>query len=238
MTGEVSLTLDSVGVRYRRSYIGGTTGWALEDVSFTVYRGETLGVIGRNGAGKSTLLRVLAGIYAPDKGTVDHHHNTASLLALQVGFLPYLTGRQNAILSGMLLGRSKPEMEQRLPSILEFTGLHDVIDDPLATYSSGMKARLGFGVSYYAEADILLIDEVLGVGDVEFRAKSTQAMREKIRSNSTVILVSHNPGMIRQLCDRAVWIEHGRVRKIGDARELLREYQHENPSPRRRQRAV
>lgn len=234
MSHEVALTLDNVGIKYRRTYIGASSAWAIRNMSFQVYRGETLGVIGRNGAGKSTLLRVLAGIYAPDEGCVDHHDNTASLLALQVGFLPYLTGRQNAILSGMLLGRSKAEMEQRLPRILEFTGLHEVIDNPLATYSSGMKARLGFGVSYYAEADILLIDEVLGVGDVEFRAKSTQAMREKIKSNSTVVLVSHNPGMIRRLCDRAVWIEHGRVHKVGDARELLREYQSEYPDPRRR----
>jgi lipopolysaccharide transport system ATP-binding protein len=229
MTHEVSLTLDNVGVKYRRSYIGDTGGWAIKDISFEVYRGETLGVIGRHGAGKSTLLRVLAGIYAPDQGAVDHHDNTASLLALQVGFLPYLTGRQNAILSGMLLGRTKAEMEQRLPKILDFTGLHEVIEHPLATYSSGMKARLGFGVSYFAEADILLIDEVLGVGDVEFRAKSTKAMREKIKSNNTVVLVSHNPGLIRRMCDRAVWIEHGRVHKIGEARQLLREYQREYP---------
>lgn len=215
-SGEPALTLANVGVSYRRGLLRREEFWALRGLDLEVNRGENLGVIGRNGAGKSTLLRLLSGIYAPDEGSIDHHGNSASLLSLQVGFIAHLSGRDNAILSGMMLGKRKQEMQVLLAQIIEYSGLHQAIDKPLRTYSTGMRARLGFAVSYYADADILLIDEVLGVGDTQFRQKSATTMRERIQSNKTVVLVSHNPRMIRALCTRVLWIEAGAVRDCGD----------------------
>jgi lipopolysaccharide transport system ATP-binding protein len=199
--------------------------WALRDVTFSVMAGETVGVIGRNGAGKSTLLKILAGIIAPDRGMVRRAPLRASLLSLQVGFLAHLTGRENAILSGLLLGQSKTEVLANLDSIFSFAELLDVGDEPLGTYSSGMRARLGFSVAYHAAPEILLIDEVLGVGDEGFRTKSSNAIRELIRSNRTVVLVSHSGDTIKRLCDRVVWIEHGTTHALGTPAEVLPRYQ-------------
>jgi len=196
----------------------------LRSLSLELFRGENLGVIGSNGSGKSTLLRLLSGIYAPDEGAVDLYGNRASLLSLQVGFVPHLSGRQNAILSGMLLGKSRAEMIDLIPDIVEYSGLHRSLENPLRTYSSGMKARLGFAVSLFADADILLIDEVLGVGDTAFREKSAATMRERVASNKTVVLVSHNPRMIRSLCSRVAWLEQGRLKEVGDT-SLLQTYE-------------
>jgi len=225
--GERLLRLENVGVSYRRR--GGLNRrslfWALEDVSFEIYRGETLGVIGRNGVGKSTLLRLLAGIIQPDLGTIRFDYPChISLLSLQVGFIPQLTGRENAVLSGMLLGMRRKEIEERMGEIIAFAELEDFIDQPISTYSTGMRARLGFSVAFQADPDILLVDEVLGVGDAEFREKSAQAMRQKIRSNRTVVLVSHNQQTIRNLCDRALWIEKGCTRLESDPDSVLKAY--------------
>jgi lipopolysaccharide transport system ATP-binding protein len=205
----------------------GTEFWALEDVSLTVNRGETLGVIGRNGAGKSTLLRLLAGIIRPDRGIVENLGYQSTLLSLQVGFVDYLSGRENVILSGMLLGMHRREIEEKMASIIEFAELGEFIDQPIQTYSSGMRARLGFSTALHVEPDILLIDEVLGVGDAEFKEKSTRAMRERMRSDRTVVLVSHSLGLIRSVCDRVVWIEKGRNREEGDPKTVGKSYQQE-----------
>jgi lipopolysaccharide transport system ATP-binding protein len=199
--------------------------WALQDVSFELYRGETLGIVGRNGAGKSTLLRVLAGIITPERGKVVGNGYQASLLSLQVGFVPHLTGRENAILSGLLLGLHRREVEAAINEIIEFAELAEFIDEPVRTYSAGMKARLGFAVAFQANPDVLLIDEVLAVGDAEFRKKSAAAMRERIQSDKTVVLVSHNAPTLRELCDRAVWIENGVSRAEGSTEVVLRQYQ-------------
>lgn len=223
------ITLRNVGVRYRRR-MGGilkptiSEFWALKDVSLGLYQGEVLGVIGRNGAGKSTLLKLLAGIIKPDRGVMIDHGFRASLLSLQVGFAPHLTGRENAMLSGMLLGLSKAAIVDRLDAIIAFSELGEFIDQPLDIYSSGMRARLGFSIAYYTDPDILLIDEVLGVGDAEFQNKSSAAMHEKIRSNKTVILVSHSPKTIADLCDRAVWIDQGRTVAEGNPAQVLEAY--------------
>ncbi|RME60647.1 ABC transporter ATP-binding protein [Candidatus Parcubacteria bacterium] len=186
----------------------------LADVSFDVMRGETLGVIGHNGVGKSTLLRVLAGIIAPDEGMVINHGVSVSLLSLQAGFLPNLTGRENAILGGMLLGQSKEAMLARLDDIREYSGIGDAFDQPTGTYSNGMKTRLGFAVAIFADADVILLDEVLGVGDFEFRQKSSKTMREIIASDKTVVLVSHDMNLVQQVCDRVVRVERKKVREI------------------------
>lgn len=227
MTGSLALTLRNVGAFYWRQagYFRKERFWALRDVSFDLRHGESLGVIGRNGAGKSTLLQLLAGILRPDQGTLINHGVRATLLSLQIGFVPYLSGRQNAILSGMLLGLSKQEVEQKMAEIRAFSELGDFFDQPINAYSSGMKARLGFSVAFQLDPDVLLIDEVLGVGDAEFKAKSSQVMREKIRSDKTIVLVSHSPGTIRQLCDRAVWIDNGVTRAEGDTAEVLDRYE-------------
>lgn len=220
------LSLSNVGVGYwrRAGMFRRQQFWALNDVSFDLHHGETLGIIGRNGAGKSTLLRLLAGIIAPDKGEFINIGLNASLLSLQVGFVPYLTGRENAILSGIMLGMYRQQVEDQLGDIISFSELEEFIDQPVRSYSVGMRARLGFAVSFLADPDILLLDEVLGVGDAEFRKKSTAAMREKISSDKTIVLVSHNETTIRNLCDKAVWIEDGITRAYGSTKDVFREY--------------
>lgn len=220
------LSLRQVGVCYKsKRGVFGTPFWAIKDVSLDLYHGETLGVIGRNGVGKSTLLRLMAGIFKPDCGEIVTEAGIkASLLALQLGFLPHLSGRENAVLSGMLLGLKRREILAKMEAIIEFAGLEEFIDKPIATYSSGMTARLGFAVAFQADPDILLVDEVLGVGDEEFRQKSTQAMRAKMQSNRTIVFVSHNIELVRQLCTRVVWVEEGVSRMSGTPAEVLPAY--------------
>jgi lipopolysaccharide transport system ATP-binding protein len=199
--------------------------WALEDVSLDLFLGETLGVIGRNGAGKSTLLRLLAGIIKPDRGRMETHGYQATLLSLQVGFVDYLTGRENVVISGLLLGMTRSEIEEKMSSIVAFAELEDFIDEPIQTYSSGMRARLGFATAVHVEPEILLIDEILGVGDAEFKEKSKRVMREKMSSHHTVVLVSHSLDLIRSVCDRVVWIEKGRTRMEGRAEDVMGAYE-------------
>ncbi len=221
------LALDKVGVAYRRgrSLRGGELYWALKDISLELKHGETLGVIGRNGVGKTTLLKVIAGIIAPDRGEIRNAGVSASLLSLQVGFVPLLTGRENAILSGMLLGAPKTRIEANMDELVAFAELEDFIDEPVSSYSAGMRARLGFSVAMQADPDILLIDEVLGVGDAAFRKKSSDEIKRRIRSNRSVILVSHNTRIMAELCDRVVWIEQGVSRMQGKADEVLAAYE-------------
>jgi lipopolysaccharide transport system ATP-binding protein len=219
------LSLRNVGVYYKRKRgIFGEPFWAIKDVSFDLYQGETLGIIGRNGVGKSTLLRVIAGIIKPNQGEYINYGYQASLLSLQLGFTYYLTGRENALLSGMLMGLRKKDIKAKMDNIIEFAGLGEFIDQPIATYSSGMMARLGFSVAFQVNPDILLIDEVLSVGDAEFSQKSAKAMQERMRSNKTVVFVSHNAVLIQQLCHRAVWIEEGISKAEGDTTKVLNEY--------------
>ena len=227
MSGEKVIELRNVGVCYTRKagYMRHAKFWALHDVSFDLMHGETLGVIGRNGAGKSTLLRLLSGILAPDTGELIRRTERISLLALQAGFIPYLSGRENAILSGMLLGMPRRLVEERMDEMVRFADLEDFIDEPLRTYSSGMRARLGFTVAAQADPDVLLIDEVLGVGDASFKEKSAAVMREKIASDKTVVIVTHHPETILDLCDRVVWVEKGVTVEMGEPREVVKHYQ-------------
>jgi lipopolysaccharide transport system ATP-binding protein len=199
--------------------------WALKDVSFTLFKGECLGIIGRNGAGKTTLLGLLAGIVNPDKGDLQNYGYTTSLLSLQAGFVPYLTGRENTMLSGLTLGLKKRLIRERMDAIHQFSGLGEFFELPINSYSQGMLARLGFSIAFQLDPDVLLIDEVLGVGDEAFSEKSEQKMKEKIHSDKTVVIVSHSALTIKELCDRAVWIENGVNQMEGETRDVLKEYQ-------------
>lgn len=227
MNRETLIAVQNVGVRFntRKSLFGSDYVDALRDVSFNINRGDSVGVIGRNGAGKTTLLRLLGGIIRPDKGEIINNNATTALLALQVGFDAELSGRVNAVLSGMLLGFRKHEVEESLKKIIEFSELGPFIDKPVKSYSAGMRARLGFSVALKMSPDVLLVDEVLGVGDAGFRRKSISVMQEKLKSDQTIVLVSHNANTVKKLCSRAVWIEDGISRLEGDVDEVVGAYE-------------
>ena len=198
--------------------------WGLRNISLEINNGETLGVIGGNGAGKSTLLRLLSGILDPDEGTVFRNVRNASLLTLSLGFLPNLSGRDNAVLSGILLGKTKKEMRNLLEDVIDFSEIGDAINDPVRTYSSGMRARLSFATALKADPEMILVDELLGVGDLQFRKKSTQAMKEQISSEKTVVIVSHNDELIKEVCDRLIWIDAGTIKAQGSVEEVQKLY--------------
>lgn len=196
----------------------------LNDISLELFPGETLGVVGRNGSGKSSLLRLLAGVYQPDGGSIDRFQTSITYLSLSLGFDRFLSGRDNALICGMFLGKSRKEVLARLDDIIAFSELGDFIDQPIRTYSSGMRARLGFSVAITLESDLLLIDEVLGVGDANFRAKAMDAMTRKIVGQQAVVFVSHSDYHVKTLCDRAIWIEKGRILHAGSTEEVLEAY--------------
>jgi lipopolysaccharide transport system ATP-binding protein len=227
MSNDKVIEFDGVAVGYKvkNSPFNRDTYWALKDVSFDLLRGEVLGVVGRNGAGKSTLMKLLAGIIEPNRGRIEKARQLdVLLLSIQVGFMPHLSGRENAIVSGMLLGMRRREVERSMDEIIEFSGLQEHIDRPVYMYSTGMKARLGFAVAQRVSPDVLLIDEVLGVGDEDFRKKSLNAVLNRADPNQTIVLVSHNIPALEAYCDRVLWIEDGATRKIGDTAGILAEY--------------
>lgn len=198
---------------------------AVKHVSFEVEEGGILGIIGKNGSGKSTLLRSMAGVFSPNSGTIDLHDRSVSLMALGVGFKPELTGRANAILSGMLLGFKEKEVEERMDSIIDFSEIGDFIDRPVRTYSSGMHSKLAFAISAMLETDIMLVDEVLSVGDERFRTKSMSKMRELITdAERTVVIVSHDIPVLEELCDRILWIHEGEMMDIDKPEIVLPKY--------------
>ncbi|WP_286981976.1 ATP-binding cassette domain-containing protein [Haliea sp.] len=197
----------------------------LDDVSLQVLEGETLGIVGRNGAGKTTLLRLMAGILEPRQGRIRRRPGAScALLSLGLGFQDSLSGRDNALLSAMLQGVSKRDALASLEAIREFTELGDSFDEPVKTYSSGMRARLGFASGLLTHVDILLIDEVLSVGDADFRNKALAAMRERVSGEQTVVFVSHAEAQVKAICDRAVWIEQGRICAEGTPAEVIARY--------------
>lgn len=199
---------------------------ALRGVSFEVEEGKILGIIGQNGAGKSTMLRAIAGIFSPDKGTIDLHGKTISLLSIGVGFNKKLTGRENIFLSGMLLGFSEEEILSKEKEIIKFADIGEFIDKPVKTYSSGMHSKLAFAITAILETDIMLIDEVLSVGDAKFKEKSYNKMKELISDDTrTVIIVSHSLGTIQELCDEVLWLEKGEVVMKGPAEEVIPKYE-------------
>lgn len=219
------IRLENVGVAFNAQLrVGSPRFWALEDVSLDLARGERLGVVGRNASGKSTLLRTIAGIITPDRGRMTRAPVSCQLLSLALGFVQHLSGRDNAVLSGLMLGLRRRDIVRRLPAILEFSELGDFFDQPISSYSTGMLMRLGFSVAMQVEPDVLLIDEVLAVGDTEFQQKSGDALRERIHSGTTVVFVSHGDAQIKQVCDRALWIEHGRSMMQGPVDDVLKAY--------------
>lgn len=199
---------------------------ALKGVSFDIEEGRILGIIGQNGAGKSTMLRAIAGIFSPDKGHIDLHGHTISLLSIGVGFNKKLTGKENIYLSGMLLGFSEEEIAKKEKEIITFADIGDFIDKPVKTYSSGMYSKLAFAITAILETDIMLIDEVLSVGDAKFKEKSYNKMKELISDeHRTVIIVSHSLETISELCDEVLWLEKGKVVMQGDAKEVIPKYE-------------
>ena len=220
-----AITLEDVSVKFqmgRRVNRGGFE--ALHDISLQVQHGERLGIIGRNGAGKSTLLRVLADVLKPDSGKIARNHGAVLLLSIGAGFMQNLTGRENAVLSGLIQGMRRQEIVSRLEQIKEFSGLGDFFDEPVKTYSSGMRSRLGFSVAIQQHADIILIDETLSVGDAAFQEKSKRALADRIESGCGVILVSHQVDFLLQICETLIWMERGEIRMMGAAAEVARAY--------------
>lgn len=198
---------------------------AVKHVSFQVEQGRILGIIGKNGSGKSTLLNAIAGIFAPDSGTIDLKGHSVSLLSIGVGFQRELTGRENILLSGMLLGFSEKQVREKTEEIIKFAEIGDFIDAPVRTYSSGMYSKLAFSITAILETDIMLVDEVLSVGDAKFKKKSYSKMKQLISDdNRTVIIVSHATETLAELCTEILWLHDGEMRMYGDTKEVLAEY--------------
>jgi ABC-type polysaccharide/polyol phosphate transport system ATPase subunit len=198
--------------------------WALQDVNLTVEKGATVGVIGSNGSGKTTLLKCLTGIYTPERGSISVEGNLAALLELGAGFHPELSGTENIYLNGSIMGMSKKEIDNKFDSIVEFAGLEQFIDTPVKNFSSGMTVRLGFSIATHVEPEVLLIDEILSVGDQAFQRKSTEKIEQFRRDGRTILVVSHSLGLVQQLCDTVVWLEKGHVKMIGPAAAVIAEY--------------
>lgn len=198
--------------------------WALRHLDFTIYEGEVVGIIGHNGAGKSTLCKLMTGILAPDEGSVKVHGETSSLLGYGTGFNAQLSGTDNIYLNAMLLGIKKEEIDKKYDDIVEFSGLKRRIEKPVKTYSSGMRARLGFSIAAILQPDVFIIDEALSTGDLEFRQKATERIQEMMEQAKAVVIVSHSMHFVERICTRAIWIDQGEVRADGNAEEIVHEY--------------
>jgi ABC-2 type transport system ATP-binding protein len=233
-----AIDVDNLGVRYnlrltRKTTVrdsfknlakrkeGPTSFWALRDVTFRVQHGESLAVIGPNGAGKSTLLQVLAGIIAPSEGSIHVVGKISSLLTLGAGFDQELTGRDNILLAGAFLGMEHKDMEARLPGIIDFADIGEFIDAPIKTYSSGMRARLGFSISTAVDPDVIIIDEVLATGDAVFRAKSKERIKELTHAAKGIVLVTHDMQWVTEFCNRAMLLDHGHVISEGNPADVV-----------------
>ena len=199
--------------------------WALKDVSFELKKGERLGILGLNGAGKSTLLKVIAGVYKPTKGSVQRYGHMAPMIELGAGFDPNYTGRENIFLYGSVLGFSKEFLMSKYDEILEFSELGEFIDVPIKNYSSGMKARLGFSIATVVEQEILILDEVLSVGDAKFRKKCEKKMKKMFDHGVTVLFVSHSLAQVKRLCNKAIILEHGQLIAKGDIDDVVEIYE-------------
>lgn len=240
MMNETAIRIDNLTKVYKKTYnkmlkeefISLLTGrprssevfLALNGVSFEVEKGEFFSIIGRNGAGKSTLFKIISGIVKPNSGTVRSVGKISPMIELNAGLYDDLTGRENAILNGIILGIPRKQMEGNFQSVLEFSGLHDFIDTAVKYYSTGMKARLGFSIAINVDADILLIDEVLAVGDLEFRKKCYDKMEEMKKKATTIVYISHNMDSVLRMSDRVMWLNKGKVMKIGKPEEVVQDY--------------
>lgn len=202
---------------------------AVRGVSFEVYDGEIVGIVGKNGSGKSTLLRAVANIYSPDTGTICTYGHSVSLMSVGVGFSNELSGRDNIYLSGMLMGFSKKQIDEKIDDIIAFADIGEFIEAPVRSYSSGMHSKLAFSITAIMETDIMLVDETLSVGDSRFRKKSSKKMRQLIQDEKkTVLLVSHSDSVLRELCTRLIWLDEGTIRMIGDTDVVLQAYENDS----------
>lgn len=198
--------------------------WALKDVSFNVEKGEVIGLIGSNGAGKSTLLKAISGVMKPTKGTIEVNGIISPMIELGAGFDLELTARENIYLNGAVLGYSKKFLEEKFDEIVEFSELKDFLDVPVKNFSSGMTAKLAFSIATIVNPEVLIVDEILSVGDIKFQEKSKNKMLEMIKGGTTVLYVSHSLASIEELCDRVIWLEHGEIVKMGNTKEICQEY--------------
>lgn len=197
--------------------------WALQNINIKVNRGEVVGIVGFNGAGKSTMLKVISGILKPTHGNVKIHGSIAPLIELGAGFDAELSGRENIYLNGAVLGISKKDMDKKVEEIIEFSELQDFIDIPVKNYSSGMYARLGFAIATSVEPEILIVDEILSVGDYKFQEKSKNRILDMMNSGTTIIIVSHSVDQVRELCNKVIWLDKGKIKECG-GKEILNEY--------------
>ena len=225
MNNDKILSLKEFVTTALRGKLQYSTFTALEHVSFEVQKGETIGLIGRNGAGKSTLLKIISGIMKPTEGSVECRGNIVPMLELGSGFDMDLRGRENVYLNGAILGYTKPFLDAKFQEILDFSELGDFVNIPIRNYSSGMLARLAFSIAAVVKPEILIVDEILAVGDAQFQEKSKRRMMELMSGGATVLLVSHDIEQVKELCQRVVWLEHGRVREIGEAKEVCGAYE-------------
>lgn len=235
---EYAIEVKNLSITYRslKSYsikkmlLGGKTNrndvfQAVKNVSFAVPKGEIWGIIGKNGSGKSTMLKAIGGIFSPDEGSIDLKGHSVSLLAIGVGFKANLSGRENIMLVGMLLGFSEKEIREKMADIIDFSELGEFIDRPVRTYSSGMHSKLAFSITAILETDIMLVDEVLSVGDEHFKKKSMKKMRALIGdANRTVMIVSHNVSTLKELCTKVMWMHDGEIKMVGEPQEVLEQY--------------
>lgn len=203
--------------------------WALKNIDFQVKKGEKLGIIGANGAGKSTLLKIISSITSPTKGKIETKGKIASLIDLEAGFEPDLTGEENIYLNGLLLGMSKKQIKQNFKKIIDFSGIKKFIDSPLRTYSSGMMLRLGFSIAIHSNPDILIIDEVITAGDENFRKKSYLKIQEFFQQKKTIIFVSHNLEAVKKLCSKTLWLEKGKMKMLGLSKKVISLYLSSRP---------
>lgn len=201
---------------------------ALKNVSFEIYTGDIIGIIGRNGAGKSTLLKTIANIYSTDSGEIENYSSKTSLLALGIGFQNDLSGKDNIFISGLLLGMTMEELKRKYLNIVEFAELEQFIEMPLKSYSAGMRSKLAFSIASHIEPELLLIDEVFSVGDINFKKKSNDKILELIHGDRTIVMVSHSLGIIKKLCNRVIWLEKGEVKMIGETSEVIKKYEEFN----------
>ena len=217
-------TVHSALVRFIKHRPAKRDFWALREVSFEIPQGQAFGVIGANGSGKSTLLRTLARIYHPDEGDLEIRGKVSSLITLGAGFQLELSGMQNIYYNGMILGLTKEEIERKKKAIIDFADLGTFIDEPVRTYSSGMRARLGFSVAVHVDPQILVVDEVLVVGDAAFRQRCADKMKELFKQGTTVVMVQHNMDVIVEMCQRVMWLDKGRIQKIGEPLDVVNSY--------------
>jgi lipopolysaccharide transport system ATP-binding protein len=219
-----AIAVENVSVAFRERSFTGSRFWAIRDVTFTAFRGDRIGIIGKNGAGKSTLLRVIAGSLAPDKGTVRRSVPTVQLLSLGLGFMSYLSGRDNAVLGGLFLGFRRKSIEKLLPQIESTAALGEFFEKPLTTYSAGMKARLGFAVATLLQPDVLLLDETLSVGDATFQKLSKDVLDRRVAGAGTLFVVSHVLSQIESMCNKVIWMHEGQVILAGEPETVLAAY--------------